>query len=180
MTDAHAGPPRAGPHAGRRDHHRTARSGIGKRRGNDPCRTDAGSSGVPCRRSVNRRPPHLRVPRRRLPDGRHLARGLRARRHLGAPDDSAQWHHFLPPRRLHIEQKTCRPSDCRAIAQFASNWRHDSDPVIRAGLLRESVGPGQRGHGCRKSSIRRARNRLDRGGYVHRGRSIRRWAGARD
>ena len=26
---------------------------------------------------ADRRPPHLRVPRRRLPDGRHLARGLR-------------------------------------------------------------------------------------------------------
>ena len=31
----------------------------------------------------DRRPPHLRVPRRRLPDGRHLARGLLARRHAG-------------------------------------------------------------------------------------------------
>ena len=31
----------------------------------------------------DRRPPHLRVPGRRLPDGRHLARGLLARRHAG-------------------------------------------------------------------------------------------------
>ena len=32
----------------------------------------------------DRRPPHLRLPRRRLPDGRHLARGLLARRRAGA------------------------------------------------------------------------------------------------
>ena len=32
----------------------------------------------------DRRPPHLRLPRRRLPDGRHLARGLLARRHARA------------------------------------------------------------------------------------------------
>ncbi len=32
----------------------------------------------------DRRPPHLRVPRRRLPDGRHLARGLLAGRHAQA------------------------------------------------------------------------------------------------
>ena len=32
----------------------------------------------------DRRPPHLRVRRRRLPDGRHLARSLLARRHAGA------------------------------------------------------------------------------------------------
>ena len=31
----------------------------------------------------DRRSPHLRVPRRRLPDGRHLARSLLARRHAG-------------------------------------------------------------------------------------------------
>ena len=32
----------------------------------------------------DRRPPHLRLPRRRLHDGRRLARGLRARRHARA------------------------------------------------------------------------------------------------
>jgi hypothetical protein len=34
-------------------------------------------------RPRDRRPPHLCLPRRRLPDGRHFARGLRAGRHLG-------------------------------------------------------------------------------------------------
>ena len=34
--------------------------------------------------SRDRRSPHLGVPRRRLPDGGHLARGLLARRHAGA------------------------------------------------------------------------------------------------
>ena len=33
---------------------------------------------------ADRRPPHLRLPRRRLPDGRHQPRGLRARRRLEA------------------------------------------------------------------------------------------------
>jgi transketolase len=33
--------------------------------------------------ATGRRPPHLRVPGRRLPDGGHLARGLLAGRHLG-------------------------------------------------------------------------------------------------
>ena len=36
------------------------------------------------RRARHRRSPHLRVRRRRLPDGRHLARGVLARRHAGA------------------------------------------------------------------------------------------------
>ena len=43
----------------------------------------AARGGVQPAGTRDRRPPHLRVRRRRLPDGRHLARSLLARRHVG-------------------------------------------------------------------------------------------------
>ena len=66
--------------AGRGDHHRAARAGH-RQRGRHGARRAAARGGVQPAGLRHRRPPHLRVPRRRLHDGRHLARGLLARRH---------------------------------------------------------------------------------------------------
>ena len=77
-----AGPSGSRRHARRRDDDRPARPGARQRRRHGARRAAA-------RRRVqppgprDRRSPHLRVRRRRLPDGRHLARGLLARRHAG-------------------------------------------------------------------------------------------------
>ena len=74
------GHPEVRHHARRRDHHR-ARSGRGS-----PTRWASRSPRSCSPREFNRpgprdrRPPHLRLRRRRLPDGGHLARGVLARR----------------------------------------------------------------------------------------------------
>ena len=77
------GHPEYGCAPGRRDHHRAARPGH-RQRGRHGARRDAARRGIQPARLRHRRPPHLRIPRRRLPDGGHLARGLRARRHARA------------------------------------------------------------------------------------------------
>ena len=66
-----------------RDHHRPARPGPRQCRRHGAGR-EAARRRVQPPRPRDRRPPHLRVPRRRLPDGRHLARGLLAGRHAEA------------------------------------------------------------------------------------------------
>ena len=76
------GPSGGRRHARRRDHHRPARAGT-RQRGRHGARREAARRGVQPARPRDRRSPHLRVPRRRLPDGGHLARGLLARRHAG-------------------------------------------------------------------------------------------------
>ena len=76
------GHPEHGLTPGSRDHHRAARPGHRQRGGH-------GARGEAARRAVqppglrHRRSPHLRVPGRRLHDGRRLARGVLARRHAG-------------------------------------------------------------------------------------------------
>ena len=79
-----AGPSRVSDHARRRDDDRPARPGP-RQRGRHGARREAArraSSTAPG--FDDRRPLHLRLLRRRLPDGRHLARGLLARRHAGS------------------------------------------------------------------------------------------------
>ncbi len=68
--------------AWRGDDHRTARARPGQRRGHGDRRTRAGCR-IQSSRVRDRRPSHLRVRGRRLPDGRHLPRSLLARRHAG-------------------------------------------------------------------------------------------------
>ena len=77
------GHPGARPDARRRDHHRPARPGL-RQRGRHGARREAAGRRVQPPRPRHGRSPHLRVHRRRLPDGRHLARGVLARRHAGA------------------------------------------------------------------------------------------------
>ncbi len=80
---AHGGPPGGRPAPRHRDDDRPPRPGSRQ------CRRH-GAGGEAARRLVqpararNRRPPHLRVPRRRLPDGRRVARSLFAGRHAQA------------------------------------------------------------------------------------------------
>ncbi len=76
------GPSRIRLRARRRDHHRPAGPGHHQRRGHGHRREGAGRPVQP-RRSSHRRSLYLCIPRRRLPDGRHLARGLLAGRHAG-------------------------------------------------------------------------------------------------
>ena len=66
-----------------RDHHRPARPGRDQRGRHGAGREAAGNRIQPAR-PHHRRPPHLCVPGRRLPDGRHQPRGLRAGRRLEA------------------------------------------------------------------------------------------------
>ena len=78
-----AGPSGSRPDARRRDHHRAARPGPGQRGGHGAGREAAGRRVQPAR-PRGRRSPHLRVPRRRLPDGRHQPRGGVAGRRVAA------------------------------------------------------------------------------------------------
>ncbi len=73
-----ARPSRVRDHAGRRDDDRPARPGPDQRRRHG-ARRKAPRRRVQPRRPRRRRPPHLRLLRRRLPDGRDQPRGVRAR-----------------------------------------------------------------------------------------------------
>ena len=85
-----AGAPGDRHHARRRDDDRAARPGHRQRRGHGPRRSAARGAVQPAG-SHHRRPPHLGVPRRRLPDGGRVARGLRAGRHARAVKLVAFW-----------------------------------------------------------------------------------------
>ena len=74
------GHPEVGSDARRRDDDRAARPGTRQRRRHG-ARRAAARRRVQSPRPRDRRSPHVRVRRRRLPDGRHLARGVLARRH---------------------------------------------------------------------------------------------------
>jgi transketolase len=73
-----------------RDHHRPAGPGPGECGGLRAGGKTAGAALQP-RRPRHRRPPHLGVHGRRLPDGRHLARSRVACRHLGLGKLVAFW-----------------------------------------------------------------------------------------
>ena len=77
------GHPEVGVTPGRRDDHRAARAGARQRRRHGARRAAAGG-GVQSPRAHDRRPPHLGVRGRRLPDGGHQPRGRLARRHARA------------------------------------------------------------------------------------------------
>ncbi len=79
----HAGPPRSGPDARRRDHHRPAGPGHRQCRRHGAGRKAAGA-GVQPPWPRRGRPPHLCLPRRRLHDGRHQPRSQRAGRCMEA------------------------------------------------------------------------------------------------
>jgi hypothetical protein len=96
------GPPRVRLRARRRDHHRPAGPGHHQRRRHGHGREAAGQRVQPPR-PRDRRSPHLCLPRRRLPDGRHFARGLRAGRHLG-PGQADR----LLGRQRHFHRRPCR------------------------------------------------------------------------
>ena len=79
---ADPGPPRELHDPGRGNHHRPARPGL-RQCGRLRARREAAGAALQPPRIRHRRPPHLGVHGRRLPDGRHLARGRVAGRHLG-------------------------------------------------------------------------------------------------
>ena len=74
------GHPEVGMTPGRRNDDGSARAGP-RQRGGHGARRSAARRRVQSPGPRDRRSPHLRVRRRRLPDGRHLARGVLARRH---------------------------------------------------------------------------------------------------
>ena len=80
---AHGGPPGGRPAPRHRDDDRPARPGPRQCRRHG-ARREAARGHVQPARARDRRPPHLRVPRRRLPDGRRFARSLLAGRHAQA------------------------------------------------------------------------------------------------
>ncbi len=85
---AHRGPSGARNRDRHRDHDRPARPGA-RQRGRHGARGEEARRGLQPARARDRRPPHLGVPRRRLPHGGHFARGLRARRAPGASASSS-------------------------------------------------------------------------------------------
>ncbi len=97
---AHARPPRSRGHAGRRDHHRSAGPGPGQRRRHG-ARPGAAGGRIQSPGTRTDRPRHLRLRRRRLPDGRHFPRSLLAGRHPGpvAPDRVLRRQRHLHRRR---------------------------------------------------------------------------------
>ncbi len=68
----HPGPPGEPRHPGRGDHHRPVGPGAGEC-GRLRAGGEAAGAALQPRRTYHRRPPHLGVPGRRLPDGGHLA-----------------------------------------------------------------------------------------------------------
>ncbi len=96
---AHGRAPRARPAPRHRDHHRPARPGPRQRRRHGARREDPGRDLQPPGPRGGR-PPHLGVPRRRLPDGRHLARSVLARRHA-----QARQAHLLLRRQRHLHRR---------------------------------------------------------------------------
>ena len=96
-----AGPSRSRRHPRRRDDHGAARTGPGQRRRHGARGKAAGRAIQPAG-PRGRRSSHLRLPGRRLPDGRHFARSVLARRHLAA----GQTHRDLR-RQRHIHRRPC-------------------------------------------------------------------------
>ena len=129
-------------------------------------------------RPRHRRPPHLCLPGRRLPDGRHLARGLLARRHAGPGQADRALR-----RQRHLDRR-----------QGQTSWFTDDTPQALRGLRLERDPrrrrPRRRG-GRRGDRARRKRERPapdadllqdhDRQGRAEQGRTparrtARRWA----
>ena len=63
----------------------------------------------------DRRPPHLGLPRRRLPDGRHLARGVLARGHAAARQAD-----LLLRRQRHLDRRRGRMAGSRTTRRSVS------------------------------------------------------------
>ena len=133
------GPSRVRRRPRRRDHDGTARPGP-RERGRDGHRGEGPRRALQPRRTCRRRPPHVGVPRRRLPDGGDLARGVLARRHAG----SRQADRVLRrQRRLHRRER-------RGMVH-----RRHAGPVRRLRLAR--------GARCERPRPRRDRRRHSRG-----------------
>ena len=97
----HPRPSGMGHHAGRGDDDRAARPGHLQRRRHGAGRTPAGRRVQPAR-AYGRRSPHLRLRRRRLPDGGHLPRGLLAGRDAGAGKAGG-----VLRRQRHLDRRPC-------------------------------------------------------------------------
>ena len=102
-----AGPPGSGHHRRCRDDDRPAGPGRDQRRGPGPGREADGARLQP-RRPHGGGPPHLRLPGRRLPDGRHQPRGRLAGRRVEA--EQADRH---LRRQRHLHRRPGRALVCR-------------------------------------------------------------------
>ena len=112
------GHPGVRPHHGRRDHHRPAGPGDRQRRGHGHRRALAGGPLQPSRLRRGE-PPHLRLRRRRLPDGGGRLRGRQPRRAPGPREAhravGQQPHHHRRQHRNWPSPRTC-PSASRPWA----------------------------------------------------------------
>ena len=113
--------PRVPPRRGHRGHHRSARAGLRQRGRHRPGR---GQPARPVRRG-GRRPPHVRVLRRRRPRGGRQPRGGVDRRAPRARPPGLrlrrQPHHHRRPDRARPTATTC-PSASRATAGTSCSW----------------------------------------------------------
>ena len=119
---AHCGPSGARDRDRHRDDDRAAGPGP-RQRGRHGARGEEARRGLQQARARNRRPPHLGVPRRWLPDGRHFARGLRARRHLGPRQAD-----LLLRRQRHLDRRRGRRLVHRRHAEALRGVRLAGDP----------------------------------------------------
>ena len=126
-------------HAGRGNDDGAARPGA-RQRGGDGLERTAAGGGIQPAGPRHRRPPHLRIRRRRLHDGRHLARSLLACRHVGLGQA-----HGLLRRQRHLDRRR----DARLV------HRRHAAPVRSVRLERHPA--------CRRQQ-RRSRRRGNPGG----------------
>ncbi len=137
------GPPGARPQARHRDDHRPARPGARQRGRHGACRAHPRRAVQPAGLHAGR-PPHLRVPRRRLPDGGHLARGVLARRHARPRQAD-----LLLRRQRHLDRRQGAGLVHRRHAEALRGLRLAGDPRRRR--------PRRRGHPPRDPQGRAAR-----------------------
>ena len=100
-------PPRGRRHAGSGNHHRSARPGA-RQCGRHGAQRAAAGGGIQSPRAHHRRPSHLGVRRRRLPDGRHQSRSLLAGRNARAVEADRRLR-----RQWHQHRRPCRALVCR-------------------------------------------------------------------
>ena len=95
----------------------------------------------------DRRSPHLRVPRRRLPDGRHLARSVLARRHAGAGQADRVLRRQRHLDRLR-ERRRCKQLVHRRHAEALRSLRLARDPRTSTATMPQRSTP----RSCKRES----------------------------
>ena len=171
------GTPRGGAHPRHRDHHGPARPGP-RQRGRHGARREAPGRALQPRRPRDRRSPHVRVRRRRLPDGGRVARSLLARRHARAGEARRALR-----RQRHLDRRPRRRLVPRRHAEALRGLRLERDPRRRRPRCGGRGSRGARGDVRRPADAgllphRDRQGRAEQGRHARRARCAARRAGA--